>query len=233
MIAVGEADGGFFKVGFVHEFLRCGCGFGRWCRTRVKRCQYVLPRRLPRMVASVPPNLPIAMLSSSKRGLTAGAAPMGAARLTGAVGAKARAAASSSPRKSAGWVGASPLALLFHHCCDICASISSIFLSVTARSSGEAMLLWKNEGRAVGSSVRWPCSTSRWRSLRSWSNSRRRTKSLRRLRSIISLSICLLYWLSRSSWSESSSVQFVVGLRTNRTILDSRPPGVVSSLLMG
>lgn len=60
----------------------------------------------------------------------------------------------------------------------------------------------------------------------------RRTKSLRRLRSIISLSICLLYWLSLSPWIESSSVQLTVGLRTNRTTLDSRPPGVVSSLLI-
>ncbi|WP_325342096.1 hypothetical protein [Xylophilus sp.] len=40
-----------------------------------------------------------------------------------------------------------------HHCIDICASISSIFLSVTARSSvgREARLLWKKEGRPSAS----------------------------------------------------------------------------------
>jgi len=79
--------------------------------------------------------------------------------------------------------------LVFHHCMDICASISSIFFSVVARSSGlDGMELWKNEGRAAGS---WPAMTSLRRILRSMSNSRLRTKSLRRLRSIISLSICL------------------------------------------
>ncbi len=79
--------------------------------------------------------------------------------------------------------------LVFHHCMDICASISSIFLSVVARSSGlDGIELWKNEGRAAGS---WPAITSLRRILRSMSNSRLRTKSLRRLRSIISLSICL------------------------------------------
>jgi hypothetical protein len=79
---------------------------------------------------------------------------------------------------------------------DICASISSIFLSVVARSSGlDGIELWKNEGRRPGS---WPESTSLRRILRSMSNSRLRTKSLRRLRSIISLSICLEYELSRS-----------------------------------
>jgi hypothetical protein len=50
---------------------------------------------------------------------------------------------------------------------DICASISSIFLIVTARSPGDVRLLWKNEGRAAGSAVRWPLRASRWRSLRS------------------------------------------------------------------
>ena len=79
--------------------------------------------------------------------------------------------------------------LVFHHCMDICASISSIFLSVVARSSGlDGIELWKNEGRAAGSC---PAITSLRRILRSMSNSRLRTKSLRRLRSIISLSICL------------------------------------------
>ncbi len=180
-------------------------------------------------------------LSPENRGCTPGS-DNPAGRLAGAVGAKARACAAmveSEAPMGAGSVGAAPAGdeapagcLLFHHCWDIWASISSIFLSVTARSSGEVMLVWKNEGRAVWSSDRWPCSASRWRSLRNWSNSRRRTKSLRRLRSIISLSICLLYWLSRSSSMESSSFQLTVGLRTKRTTLDSRPRED-SSLLMG
>src|SRR5688572_21975144 len=103
---------------------------------------------------------------------------------------------------------------------DICASISSIFFSVVARSSGfEGMELWKNEGRAPGS---WPASTSLRRILRSMSNSRLRTKSLRRLRSIISLSICLEYELSRSA-SGSRSPQLVLGFLTNRTTLESKP----------
>src|SRR5205085_12617840 len=111
--------------------------------------------------------------------------------------------------------------LVFHHCMDICASISSIFLSVVARSSGlDGIELWKNEGRAAGS---WPAITSLRRILRSMSNSRLRTKSLRRLRSIISLSICLEYELSRSLSCWSRSAQFVVGFRTNFTTFDSKP----------
>ena len=80
--------------------------------------------------------------------------------------------------------------LVFHHCMDICASISSIFLSVIARSSGlEGKLLWKNDGRCVPSV---PAIASRLRILRNMSNSRLRTKSLRRLRSIISFKACLV-----------------------------------------
>ncbi|MCY1379019.1 hypothetical protein D9M69_667010 [compost metagenome] len=86
---------------------------------------------------------------------------------------------------------------VFHHCIDIWASISSIFFSVSARSSGlEGRLLWKKEGRMPGPSGLVP---SRLRILRNISNSRLRTKSLRRLRSIISLSAALLYSLSRSA----------------------------------
>lgn len=115
-------------------------------------------------------------LSPENSGCTPGSdSPAG--RLAGAVGANARACAASAESeapKGAGSVGAMPPGepaaagcLLFHHCWDICASISSIFLSVTARSSGEVMLVWKNEGRAVWSSDRWPWRASRWRSLRS------------------------------------------------------------------
>ncbi len=39
----------------------------------------------------------------------------------------------------AGLPGGAPLP--FHHCWDICASISSILRSVSARSSGEVMLV--------------------------------------------------------------------------------------------
>ena len=85
--------------------------------------------------------------------------------------------------------------------------------------------LWKKEGRNPGSC---PESTSLRRILRSMSNSRLRTKSLRRLRSIISLSICLEYELSRSA-SGSRSPQLVAGFLTNRTTLESKPE-VVSSL---
>ena len=114
----------------------------------------------------------------------------------------------------------SPL-LVFHHCWDICASISSIFLSVLARSSGrEGMELWKKDGRAIGS---WPGMTPWRRSLRSMSNSRLRTKSLRRLRSIISLSICRLYPLSGSTSATVVSLHTELELRTKRTILDNRP----------
>ncbi len=99
--------------------------------------------------------------------------------------------------------------LVFHHCMDIWASISSIFFNVSARSSGlEGKLLWKNEGRMPGPSGLVP---SRLRILRSMSNSRLRTKSLRRLRSIISFSAALLYSLSRSAWRVSRSAQLVVG----------------------
>ena len=127
------------------------------------------------------------MLSLANKGATGlgavGAAALAAAnglpKVTGAVGANARASAAWVSGPGAGCVAPGgmvsgmvspaslPDCLLFHHCCDIWASISSIFLSVTARSSGEAMLLWKNEGRLLVSSVRWPCNTSRWRSLRS------------------------------------------------------------------
>src|SRR3954467_14273171 len=118
--------------------------------------------------------------------------------------------------------------LVFHHCMDICASISSIFFSVVARSSGlDGMELWKNEGRRPGSC---PASTSLRRILRSMSNSRLRTKSLRRLRSIISLSICLEYELSRSASVPPLSDQFDAGLLTNRTTHESRPAGAESSL---
>src|SRR6478609_4522670 len=117
--------------------------------------------------------------------------------------------------------------LVFHHCMDICASISSIFLRVVARSSGlEGIELWKKDGRRPGSV---PASTSLRRILRSMSNSRLRTKSLRRLRSIISLSICLEYELSRSV-SPSPSAKPLPGLRTNRTTRDNKPPGADSSL---
>ena len=112
--------------------------------------------------------------------------------------------------------------LVFHHCIDIWASISSIFLSVMARSSGrDGRLLWKNDGRTPWASPGVP---SRLRILRSMSNSRLRTKSLRRLRSIISLSAALLYSLSRSACLVSRSDQLVVGWRTNFTTLDRKPP---------
>jgi hypothetical protein len=80
----------------------------------------------------------------------------------------------------------------FHHCCDICSSISSIFLSVSARPSdfSKELLMLNDEGVTVASKA-W-AAASRWRSFRSMSNSRRRTKSLRWRRSIISLSISRL-----------------------------------------
>ena len=111
--------------------------------------------------------------------------------------------------------------MVFHHCMDIWASISSIFLIVFARSSSfEGVLLWKKEGLAV---KLWPVDASCLRILRSMSNSRLRTKSFRRLRSIISLSNCLLSASSRlaSLWSRSD--QLVAGLRTNFTTLESKP----------
>jgi hypothetical protein len=112
--------------------------------------------------------------------------------------------------------------LVFHHCIDIWASISSIFFRVSARSSGlDGRLLWKNDGRMPGPSTPVP---SRLRILRSMSNSRLRTKSLRRLRSIISFNAALLYSLSRSADRVSRSDQLVVGWRTNFTTLDRKPP---------
>ena len=111
-----------------------------------------------------------------------------------------------------GMVVASAACLPRHHCWDIWASISSIFLSVTARSPEDlelSRLLRNCEPCAAGPGTPTPtdalpgreaCCNSAWRRRRSWSNSRLRTKSLRRLRSIISLSACLLYWLS---WSAS------------------------------
>ena len=112
--------------------------------------------------------------------------------------------------------------LVFHHCIDIWASISSIFFSVCARSSGlDGTLLWKKEGLGAVDCV--PV-ISRRRSLRSMSNSRLRTKSLRFLRSISSLSIWRLLPLSPSESGWSRSDQFVAGLRTNLTTFDSKPP---------
>ena len=112
--------------------------------------------------------------------------------------------------------------LVFHHCIDIWASISSIFFNVCARSSGfDGTLLWKKEGRGA---VDWVPTISRRRSLRSMSNSRLRTKSLRFLRSISSLSIWRLLPLSPSDSGWSRSDQFVAGLRTNLTTFDSKPP---------
>src|SRR5690606_30605153 len=119
--------------------------------------------------------------------------------------------------------------LVFHHCIDIWASISSIFFRVMARSSGlDGRLLWKKEGRTPGPSAP---EASRLRIFRSMSNSRLRTKSLRRLRSIISLSAALLYSLSRSADRVSRSDQLVVGCRTNFTTLHKKPP-LESSLAM-
>ncbi len=58
------------------------------------------------------------------------------------------------------------------------------------------------------------------RTLRSMSNSRLRTKSLRRLRSIIALSSDLAYSLSRDSGlGLLNSAQSVVGFATNRATL--------------
>ena len=112
--------------------------------------------------------------------------------------------------------------LVFHHCIDIWASISSIFFSVCARSSGlDGTLLWKKEGLGAVDCV--PV-ISRRRSLRSMSNSRLRTKSLRFLRSISSLSIWRLLPLSPSESGWSRSDQFVAGLRTNLTTFESKPP---------
>jgi hypothetical protein len=53
----------------------------------------------------------------------------------------------------------------------------------------EVLLMLKEDGVAAASR---PPAASRWRNLRSMSNSRRRTKSLRWRRSIISLSISRL-----------------------------------------
>ena len=110
--------------------------------------------------------------------------------------------------------------LPFHHCLDIWASISSIFLSVTARPSGSvARLFWKTEGRPMPTTAETP----RLRSLRNWSNSRLRMKSFWRLRSIICLSTCLSKLLSSSACGRSNSDQSLVGLRTNIAILDKSP----------
>jgi hypothetical protein len=100
--------------------------------------------------------------------------------------------------------------LVFHHCIDIWASISSIFLSVigpVVRLGRQAAL----EERRTHALAALTAGTSRLRILRSMSNSRLRTKSLRRLRSIISLSAALLYSLSRSALRVSRSDQLVVG----------------------
>ena len=81
--------------------------------------------------------------------------------------------------------------LPFHHCLDIWASISSIFLIVLARSSRLEVVVvpWKKEGRPAASV---PDAGPARRIFRNSSNSRRRTKSFCRLRWIISLSACLL-----------------------------------------
>src|SRR3990167_3191810 len=113
--------------------------------------------------------------------------------------------------------------LPFHHCLDIWASISSIFFSVVARSSRlEIELVWKKEGRPASSGLN---TGPLRRILRKWSNSRRRTKSFCRLRSIISLSAAFPYSFSCSVSGSglSKSDQSLVGLRTNRAILDSKP----------
>ncbi len=105
----------------------------------------------------------------------------------------------------------------FHHCMDIWASISSIFLSVMARSSGlDGRLLWKNDGRMPCASAGVP---SRLRILRSMSNSRLRTKSLRRLRSIIAFNSDFSISRSLESCREFRSAQSVAGLATKRTTL--------------
>lgn len=140
-----------------------------------------------------------------------------------------------------GMVVASAACLPRHHCWDIWASISSIFLSVTARSPEDlelSRLLRNCEPCAAGPGTPTPtdalpgreaCCNSAWRRRRSWSNSRLRTKSLRRLRSIISLSACLLYWLSWSASRPSRSDQLTVGWRTKRTTLDNNPPDLLLS----
>ena len=138
-----------------------------------------------------------------------------------------------------GMVVASAACLPRHHCWDIWASISSIFLSVTARSPEDlelSRLLRNCEPCAAGPGTPTgalpgleACCSSAWRRRRSWSNSRLRTKSLRRLRSIISLSACLLYWLSCSPSRPSRSDQLTVGWRTKRTTLDNNPPDLLLS----
>ena len=72
------------------------------------------------------------------------------------------------------------------------------------------------------------------RILRSWSNSSLRTKSLRRLRSMISLSACLESCSSVFSASGvlSNSDHCVVGLVTKRTTLDNNPLLGFSASLM-
>ena len=108
----------------------------------------------------------------------------------------------------------------------ICCSISSIF-AFTPPSGCLAGAV--SELRASESSMReLPASAARWsgdrpsrRTLRSMSNSRLRTKSLRRLRSIIALSSERSSSVSRVSGScrEFSSAQSVAGLATKRTTL--------------
>ena len=84
------------------------------------------------------------MLSLANNGSAPAWGDKAAGKDKGAVGANAWAACDAPPGAPgivAGCVGASPFCLLFHHCIDICASISSIFLIVTARSPGDVRLL--------------------------------------------------------------------------------------------
>ena len=95
---------------------------------------------------------------------TKGGCPPGSwpGTVIGAVAAKVGAA--GSPGCEGGAVA--PAGLLRHHCWDIWASISSIFFSVPARSSGVVTPLSKKDGRTAGSSRRCPPWVSRWRNLR-------------------------------------------------------------------
>ncbi|MNZ93938.1 hypothetical protein D3C78_1130310 [compost metagenome] len=144
---------------------------------------------------------------------TVGAKPRdGDAAPAGAVATCTESGWGKAGTRSMASVDASAGCLLRHHCCDICSSMASIFCMVTARASAEVRLLWKTDGRlAASAGAPAPSADDAWRSRRSWSNSRWRTKSLRRLRSSICRKACLSGAADRSSASASSSDQLTVG----------------------
>ena len=163
VVAVGKADGGFFDIGFVHEFLQGRCG--RWCRLVPAPCSMWPHGRAIQRQGGFQCGQAVAREQRLGAVLREGwVAEPGGRRgvglgLSSSTGGRGLAAGESPAFDNR---GRSSLPCHPPVCSSTTAwtsgaSISSIFLIVTARSpGGEAAL--EERGRAARSAVRWPLS---------------------------------------------------------------------------